>query len=263
MLQVLNPKYSFVQFNEAVSNCDQRLPVVRNDDIVFQIKLQEGSDDAVIDTIITSGGSIDLVDEKLQVIKANAGTLEGKKISEHSAILYNADAIDVYAAGCFRLRISINGVNYYSNCFKFYESFKYSSTIEYSNKENSNDFVYCGWKRKNKIRLPFYLSKPKLKNLIHKTYVKSNGDIVLLESKMTKSFEGKTDDLVFDFLEKLKVALISDSVTVHSFRYKGTVVMEGDMDIDYPDEDVDDARATFELYAVPYNVRNSNCNTCP
>lgn len=115
---------------------------------------------------------------------------------------------------------------------------------------------------KNRIRLPFYLSKPQYpveKNVFRK----ADGSAKLLSAIVRNTYEGKTDQLPEDWHRKLIIALSHDSVTIEDTRLLTDVVLDGEYSIDWSDFlDYPLAPSTFTVQVTPFDASNTNCQSC-
>jgi hypothetical protein len=115
---------------------------------------------------------------------------------------------------------------------------------------------------KNRIRLPFFLSKaqfPVERNIFRK----ADGSSKVLSAVVRNTYEGKTDQLPEDWHRKLVIALSHDEVTVEDNRFLSDVVLDGDYDIDLQDFlNYPLAQSNFKIQVTPFNATNSNCQTC-
>ncbi len=115
---------------------------------------------------------------------------------------------------------------------------------------------------KNRIRLPIELKSPQYTQS-QNAFRKADGTTKIISSSLTKKYEGATDYMPEKWHERLIVALTHDVVNIESDRYLGKIVIDGDYDIGwlaflgYPT-----APATFKATVTPFNVTNSNCQTC-
>jgi len=114
----------------------------------------------------------------------------------------------------------------------------------------------------NRIRLPFKLRKPQFTDEIDK-YRKANGTSFVLNVIVRKIYEGITDRLPEKIHERLKMALVHDSVTIEGDRYIGKITQDGDYQIEWQDFlDYPLAQAKFKAEVTPFNATNSNCGEC-
>jgi hypothetical protein len=115
---------------------------------------------------------------------------------------------------------------------------------------------------KNRIRLPFYLTRPQFPTESN-VFRLADGTRKTLSVAVLKTFEGETENLPKEIHERLVIALKHDDVTVEG-RYLATgVSMEGDYEIDWLKFlDYPLAKAAFKVQVTPYNYSNDNCQTC-
>ena len=78
----------------------------------------------------------------------------------------------------------------------------------------------------NRVRLPFYLSKPQYP-AEEELYLKGNGRRVVLKSIVSKVMDGKTDYMPSLIHERLSIALRHDEVNIESDKYTGSVKLSG------------------------------------
>lgn len=114
----------------------------------------------------------------------------------------------------------------------------------------------------NRIRLPFKLHKPQFVEDAQR-YTKANGETVTLSVSVAKVYEGLTDSIPEKLHERLKIALVHDSVQIEGDRYVGVITQEGDYQIEWQDFlDRPIAQGKFKARVTPFNATNSNCGTC-
>jgi hypothetical protein len=115
---------------------------------------------------------------------------------------------------------------------------------------------------KNRIRLPFYLSKaqfPTERNVFRK----ADGSSHVLSAIVRNTYEGTTDQLPEEWHRKLVIALAHKDVSIEGERLTTGVVLDGDYEIDwqeflrYPI-----AGANFKVQATPFNASTNNCQSC-
>lgn len=115
---------------------------------------------------------------------------------------------------------------------------------------------------KNRIRLPFYVTRPQFPTESN-TFRLANGSRKTLSSIIRKVFDGETDNLPRELHERLVIALKHDDVTIEGKYYLGGVSLEGDYDIDWNKFlDFPLAKAAFKLEVTPFDYSNDNCQTC-
>ena len=114
----------------------------------------------------------------------------------------------------------------------------------------------------NRIRLPFYLSKPQYP-AEEDIYLKGNGRRVVLKSIVSKVMDGKTDYMPYKLHERLTIALRHDEVNVESEDFTGSIRMAGAYDIawieflNYPV-----APANFKAFEEEFVARSNKCDIC-
>lgn len=115
---------------------------------------------------------------------------------------------------------------------------------------------------KNRIRLPFYVTRPQYPREAN-VFRRADGSTATLSAIIRKVFEGETDNLPREIHEKLIIALSHDDVTIEG-RYLSTgVSLESDYDIDWNKFlDFPLAKAAFKVQVTPFNYSNDNCQTC-
>lgn len=115
---------------------------------------------------------------------------------------------------------------------------------------------------KNRIRLPFYLSKPQFP-MERSVFRKANGETKVLSVVVRSTYQGETDYLPADWHRKLAIALAHDQVTIEGDKYIGNVALDGDYQIDWQEFlDYPAAKSTFQIQVTPFNATNSNCVSC-
>jgi len=114
----------------------------------------------------------------------------------------------------------------------------------------------------NRVRLPFYLSKPQYP-AEEDIYLKGNGVRVVLKSIVSKVMDGKTDYMPYKLHERLTIALRHDEVNVESEDFTGSIRMSGAYDIawqeflNYPV-----APANFKAFEEEFVARSNKCDIC-
>jgi hypothetical protein len=114
----------------------------------------------------------------------------------------------------------------------------------------------------NRIRLPLYLLKPQFPE--EKTvYSKSNGETVTLSASVKKTYALKTDWMPEKWHERLKVALLHDTVNIEGDKYAGGVRLEKMDEIEWQDFlDYPTAPVNGVVSVDPFFAINSNCKSC-
>ena len=114
----------------------------------------------------------------------------------------------------------------------------------------------------NRVRLPFYLSKPQYP-AEEDIYLKGNGRMVVLKSIVSKVMDGRTDYMPYKLHERLTIALRHDEVNVEGENFVGSIRMSGAYDIawqeflDYPV-----APANFKAFEEEFVARSNKCDIC-
>jgi hypothetical protein len=115
---------------------------------------------------------------------------------------------------------------------------------------------------RNRIRLPFYLTRPQFPDDKNVTRL-ADGSSRVNSITIRKVYEGETEYLPEWVHQRLKIALAHDIVTVEGDRYIGLVTPEGDYDIDWQKfMDYPLAKADFKAQVTPFDATNSNCQSC-
>jgi hypothetical protein len=186
---------------------------------------------------------------QLAIIKG-AVTTGGGELSDEFSDEFSTDA-----------GVTIYDLSAISNCFKRFCDDCYTSILEYYNDDDYADFGYCNIvSAVNRVRLPFYLSKPKpVEDKV--IYRKSNGVIKQTKSLLTKEYQGETEHLPEWVHDNITVALAHDEVNVISESYTGGISKNSDYAIEWTDN-ICIAPATFKALASPYAIRNNNCQEC-
>lgn len=114
----------------------------------------------------------------------------------------------------------------------------------------------------NRIRLPFYLSKPQYP-VDEEIYIKANSRRVVQKSIISKEMEAKTDYLPALLHERLAVALRHDIVSVEGQNYSGDIRINGAYTIDWVDFlDFPVAPANFKAFDDGFAARLTRCEIC-
>jgi hypothetical protein len=148
-----------------------------------------------------------------------------------------------------------------SNCFKRFCDDCFTSVLEYYNDDDYAEFNYCNMTNPvNRVRLPFYLTQPKMIE-VKAVYRKSNGGIIQTRSLITKEYQALTDHLPEWVHDKITIALAHDFTNVFSGSYEGGISKNGEYVIEWNDNDCT-APAGFKAEATPLSIRNNNCQDC-
>lgn len=276
-VSIINIPNSFIQSAE---DCDFVLPVMNESDISFQMHFS-GQDYSETSNLMEGDielfvvGKSAVVNDDVSLAAAAIGIGSGQqanivwRIANTKIVAYWSTCFNDFEAipvdSCFRLliRVTVGGNKYYYplNCFKKVIE-DYISTIQYSCKENSYGFVYCDKYVPNKIRLPFFLSKPNRKSE-RTIYVKSNGEFKVTKSNLSKIYEGNVDHLPDELHEKLQVALEHEIVFIESTQLTGEVRINEDYEVKWTEiNDYLMAPASFKVNQTPYSAKLNNCADC-
>lgn len=113
-----------------------------------------------------------------------------------------------------------------------------------------------------RIRLPFYLKQPQFP-VESTVFRKSNGESKVLSLVMRNTYQGETDQMSKELLERLAVALAHDTVSIEGDAIFSNVTLEGSLQIEWVDFlDYQKGKGTFTVNVTPYDVSNSNCQSC-
>ena len=275
---ISNISRSFLQFGG--SDCGTLYPVAADTDIKFQaiFNMADGTETENMiagdaEVFVVDSDAVIASDANITTYKIGSGTAVAADIiwrtGDNQATVYFGSVFSDFAAiavgRCFKLciRITVGASKYYftSNCF-IRDNGPYTSTIEFSCSEDSYGFNYCDQYVPNKIRLPFYLSKPQYKT-DRSIYFKSTGAAKVTKSVTHKEYEGHTDHVPDEVHEKLNIALNHEVVFVDSGQYVGEVRISEDYEIKWPEvNDELDAPADFKVFATPYEASLNNCADC-
>lgn len=115
---------------------------------------------------------------------------------------------------------------------------------------------------KNRIRLPFYLTRPQFPREAN-VFRRADGSTKVQSVIIRKVFEGETENLPKEIHERLIIALSHDDVTIEGRFLLSGVSLDGDYDIDWNKFlDYPLAKAAFKAQVTPFNYSNDNCKTC-
>lgn len=245
---ITSPAYSFVQFNpDGPDSCCNGinsvcLPVVLSNDLSFQVL--NDSDPGTLSVVRMNGETV--------------STQSGFVSAGDNIYLWQSpiDITGLACDECFQLKIGTS----LSNCFIKKCDDCFTSLIEYYNDEDYADFIYCNAGFMNRVRLPFYLNKPKMPET-RSVYRKSNGTIRLTKSVITKQYTLTTDYLTEKMHDCLAVALGHDNTNIFSSVYSGGISKSGDYSPDWQDG-MCIAQAELTVDVTPLSIRNNNCQEC-
>jgi hypothetical protein len=114
----------------------------------------------------------------------------------------------------------------------------------------------------NRIRLPFYLSKPQYTSE-EELYLKGNGRRVVLKSIVNKVMDGKTDYMPSQVHERLVIALKHDEVNIESETYTQEVKLNGAYEINWPEFlDYPFGWGSFKAFEEAFVARSNRCDIC-
>lgn len=114
----------------------------------------------------------------------------------------------------------------------------------------------------NRVRLPLYLKTPQFPTEANR-FRKSNGETQTLSVVIHKNYNLQTDYMNDNMHQRLVIALNHDNVTIEGDKYVGGVAMEGQYEIsnvDWLDYPIRQASTTIQV--TPFDMTNSNCQTC-
>lgn len=115
---------------------------------------------------------------------------------------------------------------------------------------------------KNRIRLPFYLTRPQFPTESN-VFRLADGKRKTLSAAVYKTFEGETENLPKEIHERLVIALKHDDVTIEGKYLATGVSIDGDYEIDWNKFlDYPLAKGGFKIQVTPFNYSNDNCKTC-
>lgn len=155
---ILSPRNSFVQFAESsvVTSCNFPdialcLPVFDDDDVYFQFVIQattEQEADALCDLtneLVSIGITKSCDDPNVKIFTQKPDRYRISTLQ----VLYNwsygfpgfKEVINV--ADCFNVRVTLDDVDFCSNCFQRIGDDCHTSVLQYGNDENAYGFNYC------------------------------------------------------------------------------------------------------------------------
>lgn len=114
----------------------------------------------------------------------------------------------------------------------------------------------------NRVRLPIHITTPQFP--IEATRFRlANGDKKTLSAVIRNTYILKTDYLNKEMHQRLVIALTHDTVNIEGDKYVGGVSLDSAYEIewvDFLDYPLGQANATLEI--TPFDVTNTNCQTC-
>jgi hypothetical protein len=115
---------------------------------------------------------------------------------------------------------------------------------------------------KNKIRLPFFLSRPQYP-VDENIYRRSDGVRRVTKSIVSKEMNAMTDWLPEQWHERLNIALRHDEVNVTSQIFSGSIRINGTYDIEWLEtQNYPIAIARFKAFDETFNASNAACASC-
>jgi hypothetical protein len=205
------------------------------------------------------------------IINAASSSAEGAEVLTTSQDLYwgqgSVEApennIEMETGQCFRycLLNADSTIIGCSNLFKVIDEDCFTSLLKYSCEENAFGFNYDGV-FVNKVRLPFYLSRPNhpKKRVV---YMKSNGANKLLSALVEKEYQLDTEQMPEVFHEAMAIALSHDYVYIKNsnIREQEVEVLEStDYNVKWnEDYELAFAPAEGKVKVAKYSHTNSNC----
>lgn len=114
----------------------------------------------------------------------------------------------------------------------------------------------------NRIRLPLYATRAQFPTK-RSVFEKADGSIVVQSAMIRKQYEIETDYLPEPLHERFVIALMHDHVNIEGERYFGGISVDGEYEIEWIEFlDFPWAKAKVKVSVTPYNMLNSNCQTC-
>lgn len=114
----------------------------------------------------------------------------------------------------------------------------------------------------NRIRLPIKVSRPQFPEE-REVFRKANGVSKTISVVVRKTYAMETALMPARVHERLKIALVHDTVNIENDKYLGGISQSGDYTIEWPDfQDFPVSKATTTLEVTPFNASNNNCATC-
>jgi len=279
-IAIINNDHSFIQFNapDSFMHCvfgeiRQCLPVINPDDIAFQFVVTADSPAEADDLCEAAGYNVDVqlvrhCNDSAPIIEFGAHPTTFRINTNQIAYDFNSGfpgfPYDLKPNECFYIRIKIDDViKGCSNCLQRITDECFTSVVEYGNEDDAFGFEYCGDPAfMNRVRLPFYLSKPQFP-AERNVFRKANGAAQVLSVVIRKTMQGITDYLNELWHQRLMIALNHDHVNVYSETFTGSVVMDGEYQIAWNDFlNLPVAQATFQMQITPFEATNTNCQTC-
>lgn len=115
---------------------------------------------------------------------------------------------------------------------------------------------------RNRVRLPLYLKTPQFPTEANRFRL-SDGTSKTLSVTIRKAWELVTDYMGELTHQRLVVALNHDNVSIEGDKYIGGATVDGEYEISWPDFlDYPLGQASVKLQVTPFDMTNSNCQTC-
>lgn len=114
----------------------------------------------------------------------------------------------------------------------------------------------------NRIRLPIKVSRPQFPEE-REVFRKANGVSKTISVVVRKTYLLETALMPERLHERLKIALVHDTVNIETDKYFGGVSQSADYTIGWPEfQDFPVAKGNSTIEVTPFNASNNNCATC-
>lgn len=114
----------------------------------------------------------------------------------------------------------------------------------------------------NRIRLPLYATRAQFPTE-RSVFRKADGTIVVQSAIVKRQYELEVDWLPEGFHEKIVIALSHDNVNIEGERYFGGISLDGEYEVEWVEfMDFPWSKAKVKVLVTPYNMLNSNCQSC-
>lgn len=160
MLNLISPRFSFIQFGESsqVQSCNFAplhlcLPVYDYTDVTFQFIIETETEEEANELCDVANDQVEvgITDDCNQFLLnfKSAGYKPKRYRLTPTTVLYNWDhglpgfSTVISISECFVIRVAIGEYSWCSNCLQRIHEPCHTSVIEYSNEENAFDFDYC------------------------------------------------------------------------------------------------------------------------
>lgn len=115
---------------------------------------------------------------------------------------------------------------------------------------------------KNRIRLPLYATRAQFPTE-RSVFRKADGTIQVQSAVIKRQYEIEVDWLTEGLHEKIVIALSHDNVNIEGERYFGGISLDGEYEVEWVEFlDFPWGKAKVKVLVTPYNMTNSNCQTC-